>query len=89
VRGTGSPVAAQGFPGNKPSNTLLFDRLDPHTLGMLIALYEHKVFVQGIVWNINSFDQWAWNWANNWPAESCPNCSMTQSNYRMTNQPQA
>ena len=46
------------FPGNKPSNTLLFDKLDPHTLGMLIALYEHKVFVQGVVWNINSFDQW-------------------------------
>ena len=46
------------FAGNKPTNTLLFDKLDPHTLGMLIALYEHKVFVQGIVWNINSFDQW-------------------------------
>ncbi len=46
------------FAGNKPSNTLLFERLDPHMLGMLIALYEHKVFVQGIVWNINSFDQW-------------------------------
>lgn len=46
------------FPGNRPSNTLLFDKLDPHTLGMLIALYEHKVFVQGVVWNINSFDQW-------------------------------
>lgn len=46
------------FPGNKPTNTLLFDRLDPHSLGMLIALYEHKVFVQGVVWNINSFDQW-------------------------------
>jgi glucose-6-phosphate isomerase len=46
------------FQGNRPTNTLLFDRLDPHTLGMLIALYEHKVFVQGIVWNINSFDQW-------------------------------
>jgi glucose-6-phosphate isomerase len=46
------------FPGNKPTNTLLLDRLDPHTLGMLIALYEQKVFVQGIVWNINSFDQW-------------------------------
>ncbi len=46
------------FPGNKPTNTLLFDRLDPHTMGMLIALYEHKVFVQGVVWNINSFDQW-------------------------------
>ncbi|MDD4929978.1 MAG: glucose-6-phosphate isomerase [Gallionella sp.] len=46
------------FPGNKPTNTLLFDRLDPYTLGMLIALYEQKVFVQGIVWNLNSFDQW-------------------------------
>ena len=46
------------FPGNHPTNTLLFDKLDPHTLGMLIALYEHKVFVQGVVWNVNSFDQW-------------------------------
>jgi glucose-6-phosphate isomerase len=46
------------FPGNRPTNTLLFDQLDPRTLGMLIALYEHKVFVQGVVWNINPFDQW-------------------------------
>ena len=46
------------FPGNRPTNTLLFERLDPHTLGMLIALYEHKVFVQSVVWNINPFDQW-------------------------------
>lgn len=46
------------FSGNRPSNTLLFRCLDPHTLGMLIALYEHKVFVQGAIWNINSFDQW-------------------------------
>ena len=46
------------FPGNRPTNTILFDRLDPHTLGALIALYEHKVFVQGVIWNINSFDQW-------------------------------
>ena len=46
------------FPGNHPTNTLLVDKLDPRTLGMLIALYEHKVFVQGVVWNINSFDQW-------------------------------
>jgi glucose-6-phosphate isomerase len=46
------------FPGNKPTNTLLFNQLDPHTLGMLIALYEHKVFVQSVVWNINPFDQW-------------------------------
>ena len=46
------------FPGNKPSNALLFKKLTPRTLGSLIALYEHKIFVQGIVWNINSFDQW-------------------------------
>ncbi|MEN6630154.1 MAG: glucose-6-phosphate isomerase [Sulfuricella sp.] len=46
------------FPGNSPTNSMLFQKLDPKTLGSLIALYEHKVFVQGIVWNINSFDQW-------------------------------
>jgi len=46
------------FAGNRPSNTLLYRRLDPRTLGMLLALYEHKVFVQGVIWDINSFDQW-------------------------------
>lgn len=46
------------FEGNKPTNTLLFQRLTPKTLGSLLAMYEHKVFVQGIIWNINSFDQW-------------------------------
>jgi glucose-6-phosphate isomerase len=46
------------FPGNRPTNTILFDTLDPQTLGSLIALYEHKIFVQGVIWNINSFDQW-------------------------------
>ncbi len=46
------------FPGNKPSSTLLFDTLNPRTLGSIIALYEHKIFVQGVIWNINSFDQW-------------------------------
>ena len=46
------------FKGNKPTNTILFDTLDPKTLGSLIALYEHKIFVQGVIWNINSFDQW-------------------------------
>lgn len=46
------------FEGNRPSTSLLLDRLDPFSLGMLIALYEHKVFVQGIIWNINSYDQW-------------------------------
>ncbi|GAA0855705.1 glucose-6-phosphate isomerase [Aliiglaciecola litoralis] len=46
------------MPGNKPSNTLLFEQLDPHTLGALVAMYEHKVFVQGAIWGVNSFDQW-------------------------------
>jgi glucose-6-phosphate isomerase len=46
------------FPGNRPTNSLLFQKLDPATLGKLIALYEHKVFTQGVIWNINSFDQW-------------------------------
>jgi len=46
------------FEGNRPSSTFLYKRLDPGTLGMLIALYEHKVFVQGVIWGINSFDQW-------------------------------
>ena len=46
------------FEGNKPTNSILFRRLTPRTLGSLIALYEHKIFVQGIIWNINSFDQW-------------------------------
>jgi glucose-6-phosphate isomerase len=46
------------FPGNRPSNTILFAELDPKTLGSLIALYEHKVFVEGVVLGINSFDQW-------------------------------
>jgi glucose-6-phosphate isomerase len=46
------------FPGNRPTTSIVFDRLDPATLGALIALYEHKVFVQGCIWGINSFDQW-------------------------------
>ena len=46
------------FQGNRPSNSILFQKLTPATLGALIALYEHKIFVQGVIWNINSFDQW-------------------------------
>lgn len=46
------------FPGNRPSNMLFYEQLTPETLGSLIALYEHKVFVQGVIWNVNSFDQW-------------------------------
>ena len=51
-------AAHKTMPGNKPSNTLMFDSLTPKTLGALVAMYEHKVFVQGVIWNLNSFDQW-------------------------------
>jgi glucose-6-phosphate isomerase len=51
-------VAQKTFPGNRPTNTLLLEKVTPRTLGALIALYEHKVFVQGVVWQLNSFDQW-------------------------------
>lgn len=50
--------AHRSFSGNRSSSTLLVEELSPYALGMLIALYEHKVFVQGLVWGINSFDQW-------------------------------
>ena len=46
------------FSGNRPTNSILVQKITPRTLGMLIALYEHKIFTQGIIWNINSFDQW-------------------------------
>jgi len=65
---TAAEVAAAGtqaalvphrtFEGNRPTNTLLAERLTPHTLGLLVALYEHSVFTQGVIWNIDSFDQW-------------------------------
>ena len=51
-------VSHKVFEGDNPSNTLLFEELTPNTLGMLIAIYEHKIFVQGVIWNIFSFDQW-------------------------------
>lgn len=46
------------FEGNRPTNSILFKKLTPRTLGNLIAMYEHKIFVQGVIWNIFSFDQW-------------------------------
>ncbi len=46
------------FEGNKPTNSIMFQKLTPKTLGSLLAMYEHKIFVQGVIWNINSFDQW-------------------------------
>lgn len=61
VRAEGVPdalVPHKVFPGNRPTNTILAEELTPHVLGQLIALYEHKIFVQGIIWNIFSFDQW-------------------------------
>ncbi|MDR0736205.1 MAG: glucose-6-phosphate isomerase, partial [Zoogloeaceae bacterium] len=48
----------RSFPGNQPSTTLLLERLSPHVLGQLLALYEHKVFCLGVLWNLNAFDQW-------------------------------
>ncbi len=51
-------VPHKTFAGNRPSNTFMFDKLTPRALGRLIALYEHKIFVQGVIWNIYSFDQW-------------------------------
>ena len=60
-RAEGDPeelIPFKTFEGNRPTNTLLADELTPETLGALVALYEHKVFVQGVIWNIFSFDQW-------------------------------
>ena len=61
VRGEGTPewlVPHRVFEGNRPSNTLLAEQLTPAMLGKLVALYEHSVFTQGAIWNIDSFDQW-------------------------------
>jgi glucose-6-phosphate isomerase len=61
VKAEGTPdwlVPHRVFLGNRPSNTILAKRLTPETLGKLVALYEHSVFTQGVIWNINSFDQW-------------------------------
>jgi len=61
VKAEGTPdwlVPHRVFEGNRPSNTILADRLTPETLGKLVALYEHSVFTQGVIWNVDSFDQW-------------------------------
>jgi glucose-6-phosphate isomerase len=61
VRAEGTPdwlVPHRTFPGNRPSSTIMADLLTPYTLGALVALYEHSVFVQGVIWDIDSFDQW-------------------------------
>src|SRR5678816_3932561 len=61
VKAEGTPdslVPHRVFDGNRPSNTILAERLTPETLGKLVALYEHSVFTQGVIWNVDSFDQW-------------------------------
>jgi glucose-6-phosphate isomerase len=61
VKGEGTPdwlVPHRVFEGNRPSNTIILERLTPGALGKLIALYEHSVFTQGTIWGIDSFDQW-------------------------------
>jgi glucose-6-phosphate isomerase len=61
VKSEGTPdwlVPHRTFPGNRPSNTILLDELTPEALGKLVSLYEHSVFTQGVIWNIDSFDQW-------------------------------
>jgi glucose-6-phosphate isomerase len=61
VKAEGTPdwlVPHRVFEGNQPSNIIFAERLTPETLGKLVALYEHSVFTQGVIWNINSFDQW-------------------------------
>jgi glucose-6-phosphate isomerase len=61
VKAEGTPdwlIPHRVFEGNRPTNTILADRLTPNTLGSLIALYEHSVFTQGVIWHIDSFDQW-------------------------------
>jgi glucose-6-phosphate isomerase len=58
MAGKDADLPHRRFDGNRPSSTIMFRDLDPHTMGQLLALYEHKVFVQGVIWNVNSFDQW-------------------------------
>ncbi|WP_432698137.1 glucose-6-phosphate isomerase [Marinobacterium sp. YM272] len=68
-------------PGNRPSNILLMDQLSPRNLGALIALYEHKVFVQGAIWNINSFDQWGVQLGKRLATEISRNIELKSSEY--------
>jgi glucose-6-phosphate isomerase len=54
----GKLVPQKTFAGNKPTNSILVQKITPRSLGMLVAMYEHKIFTQGVIWNINSYDQW-------------------------------
>ncbi|WP_299203789.1 glucose-6-phosphate isomerase [uncultured Amphritea sp.] len=73
-------------PGNRPSNVILLDQLNPRNLGALIALYEHKVFVQGAIWNINSFDQWGVQLGKRLATEISRNIERKSSDYDASTQ---
>ena len=81
VKAEGSPdwlVSHRVFEGNRPSNTIFAERLTPDALGKLIALYEHSVFTQGVIWNINSFDQWGIDLGNDLAQRIIPELESTE-----------
>ena len=87
VKAEGTPdwlVPHRLFEGNRPSNTLLLDVLTPAALGKLVALYEHLVFTQGTIWQIDSFDHGAWNWAKLSPSGSFPNLRLPPNRTSIT-----
>ena len=72
-------VRHKSFLGDRPSNSIIFNELDPKTLGRLLAIYEHKIFVQGVVWNINSFDQWGVEYGKQIASMVLPELSTTRA----------
>ncbi len=60
------------FTGNRPTNSFILDEITPFSLGRLVALYEHKIFVQGVIWIFSLLISGVWNWENNSPARSFP-----------------
>ena len=91
VKAEGIPdwlVPHRTFEGNRPTNTLLVDQLTPETLGKLVALYEHSVFIQGVIWNIDSFDQWGVELGKMLAKKPPPNSKVrTNRNSTMTARP--
>ena len=71
----------KSFPGNNPSNTIICKKIDPYTLGMLVAMYEHKVFVEGIIWDINSFDQFGVELGKKMALDILPELQDTMSDF--------
>merc|ERR1712002_411791 len=72
------------FLGNKPTNSILVEKINPFSLGALVAAYEHKIFVQGVIWNINSFDQWGVELGKQLAKLFYPNCRTTTTLHRTT-----